>query len=186
MGTNVLFLDFDDVICLSQPFGAYDAMLAMRGIDSGTESLEAHAELWAQLFVPEAVAHLKEIHNEFELTFVLSTSWIKFLTQESLICIMRQSGLSFVADSLHEDWSSTRSQSGGVRANEIRSWLDRNPGFEDRWVILDDLHSGTGLDVWNETEQSFITLCKVGVGLTEVESNHLRKGLQRRWEVACA
>ena len=139
MGKNVVFLDFDDVICLSEPFGAYDAIIAMSAIDSGAETIEDHAELWAKLFESEAVGHLKAIHKEFEPVYVLSTSWIKFLTLESLRCILGQSGLSFVADSLHEDWSSTLSQSGGVRANEIRSWLDRTSGYEDRWVILDDL-----------------------------------------------
>lgn len=69
-----------------------------------------------------------------------------------------------------------------MRADEIRGWLHRNPGYERRWLILDDQCSGTGLDDREEIEQSFITLCNVGVGLTHVEFDLLRRGLQRRNE----
>lgn len=185
MGTElVIFLDFDDVVCLNQPYGAYDAMLAMGEVDSGEKTLEDHADLWAGLFDKAAVGHLKAIHQEFAPTYVLSTSWIKFLSFKSFDCILRQSGLPFVADSLHDDWSTTRDQRNGVRSDEIRGWLGRHPECQDCWVVLDDEHSGTGLPDWPVgAERGFITLCKRGVGLTSIETEHVRASLLLRGEV---
>ena len=177
----VVFLDFDDVLCLSRPYGGYDAMLAMGAIDNGESSLDDYAELWAGLFDKAAVANLKKIHDEFSPIYVLSTSWIKMLDLSSLVLILRQCGLDFVVNSLHLDWSTTSSQRSGVRADEVRGWLERHPEVADRWLVLDDEHSGTGLGDWPvENERGFITLCKQGVGLTECEVAKMRQGLVAR------
>ena len=156
-------------------------MLAMGAIDNGEESLEDHAELWAGLFDKAVVSNLRRIHDEFQPTYVLSTSWIKMLGLNSLILILRQCGLDFVVNNLHLDWSTTSSQTNGVRAVEIRGWLDRHPEVADRWLVLDDEHSGTGLGDWPEPgEREFITLCKQGIGLTSQEAENLCNGLKIR------
>jgi hypothetical protein len=188
MGNEVvIFLDFDDVLCLNRPYGGYDAMLAMGAIENGEESLEDHADLWEGLFDKAAVAQLKAIHDEFEPTYVLSTSWIKMLGLNSLVLILRQCGLDLVVNSLHLDWSTTGLQRSGIRADEVSGWLDRHPEAEDHWLVLDDEHSGTGLGDWPvENERGFITLCKKGVGLTALEAENLRNGFRTRLTLACA
>jgi hypothetical protein len=42
----VLFLDFDDVICLNHDIGGYDAMLALGEVDRGEKTLEEFSDLW--------------------------------------------------------------------------------------------------------------------------------------------
>jgi hypothetical protein len=177
----VLFLDFDDVICLNAPYGAYDVMLALREVEKSEKKLEDFADMWEKLFDAKAKAHLKAIHEEFEPQYVLSSSWIKRMDRDALVESFNQTGLGFIADNLHSTWRTTDAQEGGVRADEINGWLSRHPQCKDRWIVLDDTHSGTGLLDWNQSgASSFITLCQVNVGLSPVEYEHLRASFVAR------
>ena len=177
----VLFLDFDDVICLNEIYGAYDVMLALREVEKAEKTLEDFADMWHRLFDADAKAHLKAIHDEFEPQYVLSSSWIKTMDRDALVEVFNQTGLGFIADNLHPTWRTTDEQKGGVRADEIGGWLRRHPELKDQWIVLDDAHSGTGLLDWSQSgASSFITLCQMNVGLSLVEYQQLRAGFMAR------
>ena len=64
----IIFLDFDDVICLNAPYGGYDVCAP-----------DPPEDLWSKLFHPPAVAVLRVLVDEFDPRFVLTTSWLRLL-----------------------------------------------------------------------------------------------------------
>jgi hypothetical protein len=181
MDQTVLFLDFDDVLCLNAPHGAYDVMLALRSIEKGESTLQDFSDLWVGLFGSEAKSHLRALNEEFKPLYVLSTSWIKTMDRDALVEVLTQTGLGFVVESFHPTWRTTDAQKEGQRADEIGGWLDRHPGFNDKWLVLDDTYSGTGLMHWPDSIQlAFVTLCQKYVGLTLVEYEILRTAFLAR------
>jgi hypothetical protein len=183
MKETVLFLDFDDVICLNKGVGGFDVLEAVRAIQNDGRGYSDFVALWSQLFDTSAVAHLHAIHALFSPTYVLSTSWTRFLDKDSMVAVLRYAGLQWVADNMHSDWVTVEEVSSQLRAREIESWLARHPEVEDRWVVLDDEYSGVGLAEWPiESDRSFITLCQKDVGLSQAEFDQLRMAFENRCE----
>lgn len=176
MNRPVLFLGFDDVICLNRTYGGYDALHAMAQIEKEPGlAPSVFKDVWSELFDVEAKSYLQAIHEIWGPWFVLSTSWCRSLQKESLIKILKHSGLGYVADNFHSSWATPRRMHPDIRADEICSWLHANPGFENSWVVLDDELSGVGLSEWPiPAESPFIILCRENVGLTDVEFQKLK------------
>lgn len=59
-------------------------------------------DLWRRLFHPPAIAVLQELVSEFAPKFVLTTSWLRLMNREGCDTILKQCGLSFISESLHE------------------------------------------------------------------------------------
>jgi hypothetical protein len=162
VSSPVIFLDFDDVICLpadAKP-GAYDLMLALHELRTGIKGVDSLKGIWTDLFDEAAVACLKHIHEEFDPNYVLSTSWTRFLDRESMHLIMMQTGLNFVAEALHSDWETDKAAES-TRAQQIANWLDDHPEVTE-WLVLDDEFSGTGFNA----QSSNVVLCTAGTGFT--------------------
>ena len=177
----LIFLDLDDVVALNKTVGGYDAALALGNLDS-KESLEASAELWSELMDQEAVAYLAQIHEEFRPHYVLSTSWAWVMHDEALREVLHRSGLKFISDNLHPDMTTPKGPRPGIRWHEIAAWLHLHPQFADRWVVLDDELSGTGLEDAKQVvaTKPFVVLCKANVGITQSEYEQVRAALQTR------
>jgi hypothetical protein len=116
------------------------------------------------------------------------------MNQAAIAATFRQTGLGFIADKMHPNWSTetcepTRPRWGSPaaqRSNEISLWLQSNPEFKDRWVILDDEYSGTGLGNWPVVdEQQFIVLCSPCVGLGISGFEQLWQAVETRIENYC-
>ncbi len=178
----ILFLDFDDVLCLNVDggYGGYDVMLALAEVDKGSKCLGDFERIWATLFDAQAKAHLRALHDEFSPAYVLSTSWTRLMDREALETTLREAGIGFVADNLHTAWETTKVDRN-VRVCEIRNWLEQHPKVSDRWVALDDELSGMSLKEWEEpSEKVCIVLCKIGVGLTAIEYVQARVAFKYR------
>lgn len=175
MNRLVLFINFDDVICLNRTCGGYDAMDIMARIEKDpTLAPENFQTLWAEFFDVNAKSYLEAIHDVWNPWFVLSSSWCQHIKKESLIDILNRCGLTFVAENLHSTWTTSRRMHPDIRSSEIRSWHRANPGFENDWVVLDEEVSGVSLSDWPiPAEQPFIILCRKEVGLTYIESQKL-------------
>ena len=171
----ILFLDFDDVICLNQPFGGYDVLSALAQASRDGTTVNAEDELWSALFDRRAVRHLKQLNEEFSPSYVLSTSWRWFFERDLLVQTLELGGLGFVAKNLHRDWSTPLISRDAQRAVEIRRWLSNHPVSSDAWVALDDELSGTGFSTWPWDKQNFVVLCQEGVGLQDLEYQRLRE-----------
>ena len=176
----VLFLDLDDVLVLNSPYGGYDVALALATSERDGGQVPP-SELWKKLVAPEAGRLLRQIHDEFHPLYVMSTSWWWLMNDQALKEALICSGLDFVVTSLHADMSTPKRRRPDLRWNEIKNWLQFHPAYADRWVVLDDELSGTGLQV-DEADESwpYIVLCKGGVGLTNVEYLRLRDAFLQR------
>lgn len=171
----VLFMDLDDVCVLNTPYGAYDVALALAECESGRALQEGISDLWHTLVAPGAAKLLQLLDAEFHPVYVLSSSWWWLMDDEMLKAALRRAGLGFVVSNLHLDMSTPKGSRPDIRWNEIRNWLNAHPEFAERWVVLDDELSGTGLLVDEADERRpFIILCAKNVGLTELEYEQLR------------
>lgn len=179
--TNILFLDFDDVLCLNDQLGGYDVLEALREVHHGRKTLDDYSSLWSTLFDPLATTLLNEIHKEFEPVYVLSTSWTRFMDREALVSVLRRTGLGFVSDNLSADWETQKGHNSS-RSDEIKLWLAKHQECIDQWVIVDDAESGTGLQPhqMGEEDAQFVVLCDVDVGLTADKYDELRRAFLRR------
>lgn len=178
----ILFLDLDDVCILNSQYGGYDVALALTPTNSDGRHQPADAtEMWRQLVAPQAGKLLRQIHDEFRPQYVLTTSWWWLMSDETLREALRLAGLEFVESNLHPDMATPKGARPDVRWSEIKNWLNAHPECAERWVVLDDELSGTGLTVKDADERRpFIVLCAKDVGLTEAQYQQLRTGFLLR------
>ena len=150
----ILFLDFDDVICLNRPYGCYDVLVR-----------DPPGDLWERLFHTPAVDTLLKIMEEHQPGVVITSSWLRFLPRQGIETLMRKTRLGPVADALHTAWEAPQNAASG-RLQAIQLWLTANHGGE-AIVILDDERSGTGLHGSKLDKAGCVILCVENVGLHE-------------------
>lgn len=166
-GPSLVFLDFDDVICLNAPYGAYD-LLAPNLPD----------DLWARLFHEPAVRTLEVIVSEFDPQVVITTSWLRFLERAAIERVLAKCGMGFVAERLHDAWEAP-AVFGKSRFQVIEAWLQRNH-LGEPFVVLDDALSGTGLSGSRWHKQGRVVLCSVDEGLHGGHLDQVRRALATR------
>lgn len=89
-------------------------------------------------------------------------------------------GLGFVAQRLHQDWTTPQVSRRAHRAVEISSWLEQHPEGARSWAVLDDGLSGTGFENWSRERRQFVVLCQEGVGFQKDELQSLRRAFVLR------
>lgn len=176
----VVFLDFDDVICLNAPYGGYDAKLALSNEE---QALPTNYQIWHQLFDAYAKAQLRRLHDSWTPTYVISSSWWFLFEKAEILTILERGGLDFVALHMHEDWATPKGQVQGLRSTEITAWIRKHPEASQSWVIVDDTHSGKDL-LRSTLDLNFIVLCQESIGLQQAEANKMHQALQKRHEQA--
>jgi len=92
----ILFLDFDDVICLNKTYGGYDALEALGKVQKGEVIVSDFQHIWDVLFDKEAVANLRLINDEFKPIYVISSSWARFMNVHAVKAVLFHGGLPFV------------------------------------------------------------------------------------------
>lgn len=153
-GRPLVFLDFDDVICVNKPYGGHDVMRSEALIPT---------DLWVRLWHPPAVATLKTVFEEFAPQVVITSSWLRFLDRDGVASLFGKTGLEFVSDALHPAWEAPQNQ-GATRLNAIETWLVSNYDGQPV-IVLDDDQSGTGLRGSRLDRVGCIILCDTDVGL---------------------
>jgi hypothetical protein len=148
----LLFLDFDDVICINSKYGSKDLAAAPPPPD-----------LWTALFHEPAVATLRLVAEQFHPAVVITTNWLRFLDRDGVEGLFRRTGLDAIADSLHPHWDAPQDR-GATRLSAINAWLSKYHRGE-ALVVLDDELSGTGLRGSSLHRKGCVVLCEVGVGL---------------------
>ena len=153
-GRPLLFLDFDDVLCLQNPYGSQDVF-------------QTHAErpvdLWERLWHPPAAQTLLSIVEEHRPHIVITTNWLRLIERDGFAALFQRTGLGVIADVLHDAWDAPQDR-GCTRYQAIEKWLWAR--YEGQpLVVLDDELSGTGLLGSRLDQAGCVVLCKAGVGL---------------------
>lgn len=169
----ILFLDFDDVLCLNQPYkdyphlGGFDVRHAVR------DDIEApeYADIFEGVFDSIAKVFLKKLDEEFAPWYVLSTSWRNVFSRDELDSILTKTGLDFVQQNLHETWCTPSFMSWQRREREVGFWLKNNSNWMDHYAVLDDECSAYG---WPLEIFPNAVLCRENTGLTEEKYQELR------------
>jgi len=153
---GILLLDIDDVLCLSQPFGGYQARGAL------WRPSEAPRDIWEKLFHPPAVAALQQLMQECAPEVVLTTSWLCIMDRQHFVEVFQRTGLGAVAESLHAQWDAPANL-GESRHSAILKWLEANHRGEPL-LVLDDTLSGESLveSIWDAAGHQ--VLCEVDRG----------------------
>lgn len=124
-GPGLLFLDFDDVICTSSPYGGYDLF-----------STDGHpADLFERLWHPPAVDTLLSVLAEHQPRVVITTSWLRLMERDGFEPLLHRTGLSAVAAALHVAWEAPAlrdmTRHGAIDAEWIMRRLWRIRGEAD-------------------------------------------------------
>jgi hypothetical protein len=160
----LFFLDMDDVLVLDARYTSYQVRECFRLADMNWP------ELWEGLVDATARANLKALHEEFAPTYVISTSWTKFLTREQMVDVFGRTGLGFVVENLHAEWATPKAP-GRQRVEDIYKWLQlvfpgRLPATLPL-LALDDDESGWSLADCPLDKAGQVVLCEVWKGLTD-------------------
>ena len=176
----VVFLDIDDVVCMSSPYGGFDAIEAVAGRHYNPNAV------YRELFVKRSRDALKRVHDEFggQLHYVISSTWREVFEREQLSDVFRRGGLGFVAERLHDEsrWCTPLKVRCGRRIDEIAQWLDQFSQGEP-FVIIDDTYSGPSLQpaltVASHPFAGRVVLCKENIGLNEEHVQPIVDALRR-------
>lgn len=158
----LVFLDIDDVLCVHRTLNTKDILAVL----ASDETVDAD-EVWQHIFHRHAVENLRQLNDEFQPWYVISSSWTLHLTRAQLCEAFGETGLSFVADNLHVAWCTPR-DADSYRLVEIDAWLDLHAWRGTRlmapaqFVIIDDVRSGESL-VGSHVEQLTV-FCDASVG----------------------
>lgn len=153
-GRPLVFLDFDDVICINKPYGGHDVLRS-----------EAHVptDLWERLWHPPAVATLKAIFEEFAPQVIITSSWLRFLDRAGVDSLFVKTGLDMVSSALHPAWEAPQNH-WATRLHAIETWLGNHYDGQSV-VVLDDVQSGTGLRGSRLDRVGCVILCEADAGL---------------------
>ena len=182
--TPLVFLDIDDVLCVHEPYGGFDAIEAVHGRHVNP------AAVFSGLFATRARHALKRMHDAMDarVRYVISSTWREVFSREQLESVFRQGGLEFAADSLAEgeQWRTPSKLRLGQRVDEIAQWLHQHHQGEP-FAIVDDTHSGASLLHALMTRpgaalhpfEGRVVLCRENVGLTDAHVPILVEALRR-------
>ena len=177
-GRPIVFLDIDDVLCLNNPYGGFDALEAVRGRHADPETV------LREIFGAEPKRVLESVHKQMggQLRYVISSTWREAFSRGQIERVFRGADVGFVAVGLHERWETPSRLRRTDRIEEIESWL-RHYHQGEPFVVLDDDCSGASLIGIGEDLKhplaARVVLCPVGVGLT-VEHLPIILGALRR------
>ncbi len=180
----LMFLDIDDVLCMSSPYGGFAALAAVNGRHVNPEAV------YRELFAAGAVAALRRVHDAMDarIRYVISSTWRESFSREQLELVFRKSGLGFVADNLvaGRAWRTPVKLRRSQRVDELAQWLSQHHQGEP-FVIVDDTHSGPSLQRVLKVRAGAephpfagrVVLCEENVGLTDAHVPTLVAALRR-------
>ena len=155
----LLFLDIDDVLCVSHQHGGRQAAQALN------TRLEAGAIPfpWEQLFEEEARLALDLLMQRTGPRIIVTSTWLVLFNRAAMAEVFRLSGLARIADALHPQWDAPQNRFE-TRLAAIERWLSANH-LGEAFAVLDDCESGTAIAGSSMEREGRVILCEVGRGL---------------------
>jgi hypothetical protein len=163
----LVFLDFDDVVCVNSPYGGYDVLAP-----------DPPSDLHRRLFHAPAIEALKAIVDEFDPLFVITSSWLRMMDRDAFEGLFEKCDLQFIGRRLHNAWEAPQ-DSGMTRLQSIEQWLWRHHTGQ-AFVVLDDPLSGTGLAGSRLDATGRVVFCAVNEGLHAGHLPLVRRALAER------
>lgn len=158
---GMVFLDFDDVLCLS---------------GSG-----ARGPAEAVFHLP-AVDAMQRVVNEFQPDFVVTSSWQLRVDRQEIEQVLSANRLHSVAIRLHGAWCAP-TPVGGTRHDAVVGWLTEHRQGQP-FVVIDDTRSSSSFKSSPMQREGRVVLrvelCDAAVGLHAGHLATVRKGLESR------
>lgn len=164
---SVLFLDFDEILCLNRPYGGGHLLMQPQPAD-------LHLHLWH----PPALHALLEVVENTRPSIVLTTTWLRFLDLPTARELFKRTGAELLAQQLHPQGEAPQI-AGQSRLQAIDAWMARN-GRPHSYAILDDPESGTGLAGSTHDAAGRVILCTSGRGIDTQTASALLAALKMR------
>lgn len=172
----IFFLDIDGVLAISpRNARAY-------AVDIFKCGRQGRPDVWTNLFCRQAVANLHQLHTEFRPTYVLTSSWAADLTRAQMQEVLEGTGLRFVAEHMHEHWT-TLKWSGSPRLWEIERWIALHDHKNQPTLVIDDDESGWSLHESHLDREGKVLLCDLDCGFDAAKLAEGRKLLRAQTEV---
>lgn len=174
----VVFIDIDDVLCAHKKCDATDVLSALHG-----KHVVDFEHVFNEIFDPAARDNLRQLHDEFEPHYVITSSWTVELTPEQMRTTLTRAGFGFVADNFHPSWVTPRDDDS-YRLVEIDAWFDICGSFRPSlyaptpFVVLDDELSGQSL-VGSHLEE-WVVFCEPSIGFIDSKLAEARAILRRQ------
>jgi len=138
---GAVFLDFDGPIFPNKVF--------LFPENNSPLSLETCSKLDLHTYVtywkadPVAIAMLNKLFDYYPYDLVISSSWAdEWLHEKKHIqAVLDINGLNYT---FHRQWKTPRDKYH-ERHEQIAHWLDNNPEYREKYIIIDDVSSGAGL-----------------------------------------
>lgn len=169
----VVFLDMDDVLCISKEHNSLQMLTCFR------ENRMDCPEFWAGLVDAGAAANLRSLHEEFAPFYVISSTWPMYLDRSQMCDVFARTQLNFVRENLHDTWVTPRALSS-CRYEEIDAWLNEFRVDTQPFLVLDDTGSGWSLAHSPLAHDGHVVLCKPGAGFTVDKLEQAREQLRRQ------
>jgi hypothetical protein len=106
---------------------------------------------------------------------VITTDWLRFMERDEFEALLRRTGLSPIADVLHDAWEALE-MGDMTRYGAIDRWLRVNYVGQPL-VILDGILSGTGLKGSKLDKLGCVVWCETGIGLHDGHLQQVRRVL---------
>jgi len=170
----LIFLDIDDVIATNPDYSGLDVASFFKG-ELGMVSVD----LWLNLFLPRSVSNLFALHEEFIPEYVITSSWTNYLDRQQLQSVFQKTGLDFVGENLHRQWTTPKSNITG-RLIELQTWIARFGNRSQPLLIIDDTESGWNLEKSDFDLNEQIVFCEARIGFVEHRLDKARQILRRQ------
>jgi hypothetical protein len=138
---GALFLDFDGPVFPTKAFLFPENNRPLSLEVCSRLKLHPYVEYWRA--DPIAIAMLNRLLTIYSYDLVISSSWADdWLHEKSQIeALLNENNLEY---NLHRQWRTPRDKHDS-REEQIADWLDKNPEYREKYIILDDVSSGAGL-----------------------------------------
>ena len=156
----VIFLDMDDVLCISNEYNSFQVMMCFR------ENQLDWPELWAGLVDAGTAKNLQSLHQDFNPQYVVSSSWANYLDRSQMCEVFARTQLDYVSENLHGEWKTPRAQTMS-RREEIEAWLKKHHTVTQPILVLDDTDSGSSLIQSPLATYGCVIFCDRYIGFSE-------------------
>lgn len=160
---GVIFLDFDGPIFPTKVFLMPENNEPASKETCEKLNLHTYVNYWKA--DPISIAMLNKLYEIYPYELVISSSWAEdwLHEKEQIEGLLNINGLEY---NIHQQWRTPRDKYD-TRHEQIAHWLNENPQYREKYIIIDDVSSGSGLA--EKTEISRLGLKEKNIFLVNVD-----------------